>query len=271
MVTVNDLLGAKKVMKKVATKEKYKELVIDNEYMDTESYLEKINSYLSYRDIVPKTKQNHVGIELEFIAPKDSYINIMLNVVEKGLDKNVVLGYDGSIDDFDYEERNGYEIKIIDTEKNIIKTVKRVLNILSWEDAYVNETCGFHVHLDGRNRNRIEMYDKLYNMKYILYKMANPSREDNSYCSMPEEPNHDIGHHCEGIEITSKNTIEVRLHHGTLDFTEISNWIKLLLRIVKTSSKKNDVVWVKNNVPTFLGPRLVKHAKQQIKRYEYAI
>jgi len=260
---VSKILGAQKIMKKLASKDMYKKLVDDNVYFSPESYLNKIEGYLGQRIIKPKTSQNHVGIEIEFIGPDDMYIDLMMTILDKGLDKNVVLGPDGSINfDEDSNER-GYEIKIIDSEKNILATLKKVMNILSWYDIYVNESCGLHVHLDGRNQSKLDMYDKLYNMKQILYRMVPFHRHENVYCLEPLERSYGTGFHTHGIEISKHDTVEVRLHYSTLDYNLIAGWIKMLIKIVSTDLSKNNKMWIKT--PKFLGPKITKYVKSQVK------
>ncbi len=261
----------KKLVKKACNADQYNRFLRNTEEReDLIIFREEAKYLLPSRSIKPKTKENHVGVELEFIGPRNSYIDIMLAVMKAGLEKNVVLGYDGSIE-LDYENdyfESGYEIRIIGTEKTIVSHLKKVLNILSWHDTYVNETCGFHVHLDGRNRDRYKMYDKLYNLKDLFYNMVESDRKYNTYCEYPDERRYETGGHYRGIELSDMDTIEVRLHHGTLDFDEVSNWVKLLLRTIKSTEKANSELWVdKDKVPKFVGPRLTKYVKKQIKRY----
>jgi hypothetical protein len=262
-LSINDILGAIKIMKKIAPTSVSKKYIDDNVFLSPEQYLLKIESYLGNRIIKPKIKDDHVGIEIEFIGPDDLYIDLMMTILNKGLDKNVVLGWDGSIEVNVESTHTGYEIKIIDTEKNIFKTLKKVMNILSWYDISVNESCGLHVHLDSRNKSQADMYDKLYNMKRILYRMVPFHRHDNGYCLEPYEQNYEIGCHDKGIEISKHDTIEVRLHHGTLSYDEIANWLKLLIKIVSIDLYKNNKVW--SRVPKFLGPETAKYVKTQAK------
>jgi len=267
------LMEIHKSMDKVLTKKQkndFKNQMEDKAYdLNLDQYIYDACKQMNRRSIIPKTKDNHVGVELEFIGRQEDYVDINMMLMKKGLANNVILGYDVSIiyDDYNGDE-TGYEIRIIGTEKTIIPIVKKVLNILSWFETYTNDSCGFHVHLDARYRNKVKMYDKLFNLKNLFYKMVDPSRANNDYCFNVDDNDrcYATGGHSDGIEISDMNTVEVRLHHGTLKFEEISNWIRLLLKVVKTSSKKNGKL-LKYGIPKFFGTKLTKYVKSQIKKY----
>ena len=195
----------------------------------------------SFQDVMysvnlkPKTNHNYVGVEIEFYSRSD-YMEIFDEFLQLGLQKKVVLGYDGSLHE-DYEEF-GYEVKILDIEDNILNTISQVCSIINRHGPRIDSRCGLHVHLDMRNRNKVKCKENLYMVQDLLYKMVHPDRENNSYCRRVRNIDYINSHeHDFGLELTDFKTLEVRLHHGTTNKNEIMNWVKVLMRIVNKRRK----------------------------------
>lgn len=144
----------------------------------------------------------------------------------------------------------------------------------------VNDSCGFHLHLDGRQWDWQDVRKMLCLAKTFeddFMRLVDPSRHRNSYCSaidgdcddwcdanskedflcrLMRTPKHTLesckraaapilfeGHstnpsYCgeweksryEWMNVVSwftRRTVEIRLHHATLDFQEVRNWILL--------------------------------------------
>lgn len=111
--------------------------------------------------------------------------------------------------------------------------VKQICKALNACGAYVNKTCGLHVHFDFRNSKRLlvsKMGHRIAKCVPALYKMLPKSRRDNSYCKVA------INHHTRGeryafvnLQSYSKHrTLEIRGHSGTTDPVKIINWIRLM-------------------------------------------
>lgn len=204
-------------------------------------FLNDINDAISDRVIKPVTKENHVGIEIEFCSHSD-FDDIMDDIFTYNLIDSVALGTDCSV----YGPGEGYEIKLLGTEKTIHDILGKVCKLLSNHGAVVNDTCGLHVHIDCRNRKRDKVYRNMMRAQHLLYKMNPEHRQDNGYSDWCwNEDNQRSGHYA-GVEWSNKGTVEVRLHEGTTDFKTISNWVKLL---VKIANKKT--LYPKNSIKTY--------------------
>jgi hypothetical protein len=120
----------------------------------------------------------------------------------------------------------------------------------------VNSSCGYHVHLDASNESEdsLKAIAYAYRRTYALWCALVPdSRSDNRMCGAPD-------YDCD--EIVAETTfdyfvgrrdrfefvnwraylvhgsIEVRLYQGTLDATEICNWIKIHARFIDVVSRR---------------------------------
>lgn len=184
-------------------------------------------------DKSPKDNQKYIGIELEFYS-RVSEFELGQYIIHAGISEFVNLGSDGSV----HPPRgyNAYEMRILTTEKNLNKTVAAVCSILNHVDSGVNKTCGMHVHLDMRGRNKEKAFYNLVNSQSLLYSLNPSSRRNNSYCRpTPSTDFEAYENQRDGINkhaFSEHRTIEVRIHAGTLDKHKITNWVKLLIKIV---------------------------------------
>lgn len=179
----------------------------------------------------PKTKSHHIGIEIEFYSKSDRD-DIIMDLGEAGLLKKVSIGYDGSLDG-----DNGHEIRILDTERGIFKTLEEVCMILKKHKARVNRDCGLHVHLDMRNRDGNAIFEKFLKIQTLMHGLVKRQRIGNSYC-LPATPNEKLSKYRAFHLHERYKTLEVRLHHGSVDYNEISNWVRFLVKMVKHNIKK---------------------------------
>lgn len=234
------------------------------------------NQYMN--NIVPSSKANHVGVELECYSPftRLQFVGLL---TKYNLGKKVCIASDSSIvppppsiEDVivgKSQKYFGYEFKIIDTEDDIFETLKVFETVLKEGLVEVNSTCGLHVHLDMRNRKYDEAGDRLIKCQNLFKKLVDANRIGNHFC--PEttsitDPNRGA------INLTAvsrHNTIEVRLHHATTDVSLIQNWIKLLLCIVnvdtKFEKKVSSVKELKNSIG-LLPKGLQKYITTQTKK-----
>lgn len=221
----------------------------DNFWQIRDIKIVKKNYFAKYDTVYdnkkPLTSDKYVGIELEFVSQlEDSEINDLL--VENDLETFCQVKEDGSVDgDDDYQ--HAHEICILAKESQVAGIVTKVCKLLKGT-SIVNSSCGMHVHLDMRNRDRTKAYAHLFKAQKLLYSMVPYSRQEGTYC----EPTHDymafrdqevtstryVGINTQAF--SSHKTIEVRIHSGSLDATKIINWVKLLVRIVDSKSAKLD-------------------------------
>jgi len=193
-------------------------------------------SRLVYEPKHPKTTEHHVGIELEFtaLANRDTLGAALFNA---GLAQFVTLKGDGSIR---IEKANHYahELAICVPQSKVEEVVAVVTKVLAAHSASVNKSTGMHTHIDVRNRDRSKVFSRLVAAQGILYAMQPKSRRDNNYCKRTKSRDLNTARNAgryQGVnpEAASKyNTIEVRLHSGTVSFDKIVNWVKLLIAIV---------------------------------------
>lgn len=187
----------------------------------------------------PKTTEKHVGIELEFIA------NASRDVLAIALSKNnlsnfVELKSDGSIQ-VDVQGYSPHELAICVPESLMEEVVNKVVSVLKLFDARVNKSTGMHVHLDARastGRNHRYMFARLVMAQSILFAMQPNSRKDNRFCKRTKSQDYttalSTGRY-QGVNpqsVSRHNTIEIRIHSGTVGASKIINWIKILIGIV---------------------------------------
>lgn len=208
---------------------------------------------------LPKTMTHHIGVEIEFISqyPEDV---IKYELLNEGIDENCCLGDDGSIHEpLDYR---GYELRILATIFTYRRILAKVQRVLDKVQAKVNNSCGLHVHLDMRRRDPEKCFNNLRHFERLMFQMIPAKRRNNEFCRPtkqsyvygPSKWDRDgrfLGYshrppetfaewrqassHYDAISLDRLNeykTIEVRLHEGTTDMTEVTNWVTFLNLIV---------------------------------------
>lgn len=241
------------------------------------------------REKYPISKENHVGIEIEFVSPYDSD-DLSEMLIGLDLHFNCHLGDDGSIDeylpskkverpkfvhtcqsvDFDDwhhfcngcdEEDNweinndpydndctGHELRILTTESELRDTLNRVAIFLKKAKAEVNETCGLHVHLDMRTRKIDTCVNRFLAKQKQMHTMVDKKRLTSQYCkpltkSEVKAKNYDKYRDINVRAYRNLGTLEIRLHEGCVNTTEIYNWTRYLIAIA--DNKKVSKMYVK--------------------------
>lgn len=211
----------------------------------------------------PKTKEKHLGIELEGFCKKEIE-EILKYVSDYNMSKILFVSTDCSIRS--PRGFKGYELKLILPEKKLDRTLKKLDKFLKAIRFKTNSSCGLHVHLDMRSRKYKQVARNLAHVQKIMSKLVTKSRRNNRFCSIVE----DIEFLVSGERYRSHNwwddsyrwetrgpdrqsainayhayrkhkTIEVRLHHATTDIKVIKNWINLLLSVVSCRKKLDKV------------------------------
>jgi hypothetical protein len=206
----------------------------------------------------PKTKQHHVGVEIEFLSSiSTDDLNSLL--ADSNLHRYVNLGFDSSVEDDNgscgccecigdcYEDEacdlsctrtEGYELRVLAPEYKIHDVIRKVCKVLKQAGAYVNRSCGLHVHLDMRNREVQKAYSNLVSVEKWLYAMNPKSRRNNDFCrpapsgNFEEAKNAGRYRSINAVAYDELRTLEVRVHAGTVNATKINNWIRVLLAAV---------------------------------------
>ena len=233
---------------------------------------------------IPMTNwfDRHFGIEIEMILPQQTLIknhndlHFHLKDNHQSLFDKWEIKMDKTLHiDENNKDLLGFEIispKLL-YNKQSKQTIDKICNILCQYplNAYLNVSCGLHVHCDASNMNLSEMYDIAMKYKYfecIIDQYMNTSRRENNnpHCKSlqfldetsldfrdlnlncnkkmdkylnPEGKKYKLCFNALKSHLKSK-TIENRHHMGSINSVEIINWIKFnLLFIHKTINIHN--------------------------------
>ena len=119
--------------------------------------------------------------------------------------------------------------------------IDNVCEILRKHKAYVNKSCGLHIHL-GMSRSTedqrhfINQWWSIF--EPVFFAIVSPSRRANEYTNWTTAVSEDNRYR--SLNICSygvHETFEVRLHQGSLDPHKIKHWISVLLSFFDTFSK----------------------------------
>jgi hypothetical protein len=202
------------------------------------------------------------GIEIEFICPVKRS-TIFQKLVAKGIK---VVSSDNYASNY-HQKNNDYSNWMLASDSSVresgndgheltsppligeegMRQLKIVLEVLSSFKAKINRTCGLHVHHEvDRLMDRNSLAKMFVKYQSALYAVISKNRESNHYCKpLPENffkianPNGDRGQRYYGLNFlpVDKGHIEFRLHHGSICYAEIRNWVILTQRLVEVSQK----------------------------------
>lgn len=195
---------------------------------------------LVYKNKIPKTNENHVGLELEFTAKADR-VQLGVALFQAGVAEFVTLKGDASIR-IEKNDHHSHELVICVPQSLLDFIVKKVTEVLEKFEASVNKSTGFHAHIDVRNRDRSKVFSRLVAAQGLLYAMQPASRRNNTYCKRTTSRDRYTAEKTsryQGVNphsISKHSTVEVRLHAGTVSFEKIVNWAKLLITIADGDS-----------------------------------
>jgi len=198
-----------------------------------------------FKNKAPTDNKKYVGIELEFFCDATDK-TLAYAFYEEGLVKYLSLGSDGSVRP--EPGKYGHELRILCQETEVESVVRNVYKVLSKYNAKVNKSCGTHVHLDMRSRDRKMVFANLVKAQNIFYKM-NPKYRKEGQFSRPTVhsdldaafANNPGGRNSRywGVNFESLSrhqTFEIRIHAGMVDADKIINWVKLLVHIANIDS-----------------------------------
>lgn len=179
-----------------------------------------------------KDKNNYIGLEIECLTSLTRG-QVVERMLEHDLEQQMQITGDGSI----HGEGRGVEFRILFKEKTLVKDLKRLAKFLNKQYFSVNNTCGLHVHLDMRNRNVSKSYQKLLKFQDVLFSMVDKKRWTNDFCHYTTEDAIDAHDRYVAINeaaYDNHKTIEIRLHHATLDMKVVEKWVTLLVKILNS-------------------------------------
>lgn len=166
----------------------------------------------------------------------------------------------------------GHEIAIVARRSQIHDIVRKTCEVLQKHGAEVNDTCGLHVHLDMRNVSDVNRsFGNLVKAQKLLYSMCPRSRYNNSYC----KPNISLSMERHGgrywginpASYSEHQTLEVRIHSGTVNVVKINNWIDLLSRIAYAKSIKKIEKLSDLTSKVKLSEKLVDYIKERVEKF----
>lgn len=196
------------------------------------------------------SKDNYVGIELELIS-KIGREELEKEFIKAGLSGYIHLHSDGSIrSESIHPNETSIEVTMLCKQQDAASIITRACAVLRSNkvDAYVNNSCGMHIHIDARNRSPEKMYQRLVRSLGLLKSMVPKNRTQgshaNQYCRLNETDVFDINSSnrylaINGAAFSKYKTIEVRLHSGTINAKKIINWANICCSIVDTSFTGN--------------------------------
>jgi hypothetical protein len=188
-----------------------------------QSFMKVYDKNINHKPIATK---KHFGVEIECVFPTMKAFELFKSLTEKL--KQVTYTTDGSL----RKERDDnvlQEIKVLTDES--FSNLKEVCKHLKSVGAFVNKSCGLHVHLDYRSqhsqiveRTMLSRFDQ--NLLGLVAMLVPEKRRSNSFCKKQISRSERYSY----INLQSldrHSTVEVRLHSGTINFEKIVNWINL--------------------------------------------
>ncbi len=209
------------------------------------------------------------GVEIEFLGLGDDtdHIHDLLSETGKIKLSNVFaheryrgweIHEDFSVEEFsddDYEQGAELVSPILSYDGEGLQQVVDAISALKDKGAWVNKSCGLHVHVDARfvrrfnKKNRhfflsylISQYEK--NEKFFDYLVAEHRRGDDCDYAMSmngialgtflDHRNYKLNIH----SYLHHGTIEFRQHEGCLDPARVTNWIGTCVRFMEDCREK---------------------------------
>ncbi len=202
---------------------------------------------------------------------------------------------------FDRSIGNGFEIVTHPMTYNFIRKELHVKELLKWLEEYVymdgNDLCGIHIHIDKAQFKGIYSKDKnikekennfLYKLltffynyfdKIIEFSNRKKPKWVDEYCHKIEYDNIVRGlrnngaidrHSC--INLYNKNTIEIRVFNGDIEYEKFMNYIRFtnaLIEFFKLHSKSSFILDFTNKRKGFLWNVFMDYVKaNNIKLYQ---
>jgi hypothetical protein len=180
------------------------------------------------------------SIEFELIFNTEAAIQEFVREVRaKGYAKLVTIKGDGSIRIDEDDKRGAVAKEVVVSYRTGHEVIVRDVCAAFKGRAYVNNSCGTHVHFDMRNvveADASRSGKRLARCVPALRKLLPKSRRESKYCLTSINDFHgsnESRYSFVNMQAYSKyKTIEVRGHSGTLNANKILNWIALCEKIM---------------------------------------
>lgn len=202
-----------------------------------------------YTAKLPEKANRYIGLELEFCAPIEE-LDFAVKLWKAGVHKFAQIKKDASLRPKAGE--TGFELAFLFPESHYKKNLRQVCQILKEVGARADDRrCGLHVHMDMRRRKKDIVYNNLVACQKVLFTFLDPSRIDNEFCrtvksrKFPQKFENTREERYKTINAASYykyKTLEIRMHEGSVNFTQISNWMALLIKISNHKTRiKSDI------------------------------
>ena len=144
--------------------------------------------------------------------------------------------------------------------ENGLKELETVCWVLDICNAKVNDSCGFHVHMDAASFN-LDTWKNLAltykHLEHLIDAFMPRTRRNNTYCKtlsgvsderiksvrtidgLREVFNNDRYHKVNFEAYSRHRTVEFRQHSGTTNFTKMENWIRFLNGLITFAKRSS--------------------------------
>ena len=201
-----------------------------------------------YKNKTPKDSTKYLSYELEFFTPQEfKRGDIASKLMAAGVAEYVTLKGDGSVRGRKDTDQT-HELVVCSPRSMLESITAKVTQVLDECRADVNDTCGFHVHLDMRDKSKYEVdriFSNLVSAQHTLFRMMPPSRKNGrssggtNYCAPNRAKQFDknLNTRYKAINACAYSkyrTLEVRLHSGTVNYEKIIRFIQILEHVAET-------------------------------------
>lgn len=209
--------------------------------------------HMVYEPKHPTSKENYVGVEIEFLMTMSQTDKFAEALFKENLHYNVHFGYDNSVKDLEFipklnmygdvinhkDKKYGKEIRVLGVEKELPELITKVCLLIEKHEGTINSTCGLHVHLDMRNRDVDLVFNNFFYAQKLLFATQPKMRKEGKYCKMlaRNAPGKDKYYGVNRKPYETKRTLEIRMHEGTINAKEILSWVGLLIKIANLKEK----------------------------------
>lgn len=242
----------------------------------------------------PKVMSKHIGIEFEFISKYDQAL-LTIAACKYNLDKVLHIGSDSSIK---AGKDKPYEARLLCKESELKSYLNKISKWFKEIKAYINTSCGLHVHLDMRRRDFLESYNKLMSSQNLLFKIVPVHRKRNKFCrkqtikdikyikygGLPEPASWFVDDYGNRVVSTrayadrytainpcaykQHKTIEIRIFEGTVNTKEVYDWCRFLISLLNSKQDITEQSYLKvGSIPKdtkqFLLTRIKKYGTKK--------
>lgn len=196
------------------------------------AYINKLRrDLLNSKAPIATDARRWISVEIECVLGKstDAFCD---EILKANAAKWVCVKSDSSIRKNDGDTTGSTcEVVVSAPQGEIEEAIRKVCAALAACKAYVNKSCGLHIHLDMRNFDRAAAFSNLVAGQRVLRLLVPEYRVKNRYCKPVGRRDWPInGDRYKAVNHVAwqrHRTVEVRLFAGCIDATKIVGYIKL--------------------------------------------